>query len=56
MESIIVLNDGKTVLISNACGGGYESRIEIDVLGDNIGIEVALKSSYGEYKIKEIYA
>ncbi len=55
MESVIVLNGDKTILVSNACGGGYESNTEIDGLGDNIGIETALQNEYGEYKIKEIY-
>ena len=55
MESVIVLNDEKTMLISNACGGGYESNVEIGGLGDNIGIESALERDYGEYKVKEIY-
>lgn len=55
MESVITLNGDKTILVSNACGGGYESCDEIDGLGDNIGIEVALQNGYGEYKVKEIY-
>ena len=55
MESVINLEDGKTVLNSEASGGGYESSVEIDGLGDNIGIEEALKIEYGDYKIKKIY-
>lgn len=56
MESVIMLEDEKVMLISNACGGcGYESSVEIDGLGDNIGIESALQKEYGEYKVKEIY-
>ncbi len=57
MESIIVSKENKVILISNACGGGYESNVEIGDLGDNIGIESALQNEYGVYgyKVKEIY-
>jgi cysteine synthase len=55
MESVKSQPGSDMMLITNACGGGYESDHIIDGTGDNFGIEEALKKEYGEYRIKNIY-
>lgn len=55
MSSIKVLNGEDILLVSNACGGGYESCSLIENIGDNFNIEEVLKDEYGQYKIKDIY-